>query len=98
MLLDARGIYTRLTARENIVYGALQGMERDARRARPGPERMLEMTVLLDRRTEGFTQGERVETAIARALVHEPRNVLLDEPTNGLDVMATRACVNACAR
>jgi sodium transport system ATP-binding protein len=51
----------------------------------------LEMRDIAGRRTEGFSQGQRVKTAIARALVHDPRNVLLDEPTNGLDVMATRA-------
>ncbi len=51
----------------------------------------LDMGDIADRRTEGFSQGQRVKTAIARALVHDPRNVILDEPTNGLDVMATRA-------
>jgi sodium transport system ATP-binding protein len=52
---------------------------------------MLEMQPLLERRTEGFSQGERMKTALARALVHDPQNIVLDEPTNGLDVMATRA-------
>ena len=52
---------------------------------------MLEMTPLLDRRTDGFSQGERMKTALARALVHDPPNIVLDEPTNGLDVLATRA-------
>jgi len=52
---------------------------------------LLDMTKLLDRRTDGFSQGERMKTALARALVHDPANIVLDEPTNGLDVVATRA-------
>jgi sodium transport system ATP-binding protein len=93
VLSDSRGLYPRLTARENIVYyGALQGMPRDAAAARAEHlARMLDMTALLDRRTEGFSQGERMKTALARALVHDPANIVLDEPTNGLDVVATRA-------
>ncbi len=93
VLSDSRGLYPRLTARENIVYyGALQGMEREAADARAQDlARMFDMTALLDRRTEGFSQGERMKTALVRALVHDPANIILDEPTNGLDVLATRA-------
>ena len=93
MLSDARGLYPRLTARENIAYyGALQGMVPDAADARAQDlARMFDMVPLLDRRTEGFSQGERMKTALARALVHDPANIVLDEPTNGLDVLATRA-------
>ena len=93
MLSDARGLYPRLTARENIVYyGALQGMEREVAEARAGElARMFDMVSLLDRRTDGFSQGERMKTALARALVHDPAHIVLDEPTNGLDVLATRA-------
>jgi len=97
VLSDARGLYPRLSARENIVYfGALHGMQRDAAHARAESlARMLEMRALLDRRTEGFSQGERMKTALARALVHDPPNIVLDEPTNGLDVIATRALRDA---
>ena len=93
VLSDARGLYPRLTARENIVYyGRLQGMTAEAAAARADElARLLEMVPLLERRTEGFSQGERMKTALARALVHDPANIVLDEPTNGLDVLATRA-------
>ena len=93
VLPDARGIYKRLTARENIAYfGRLHGMS-DADIARRTAElsKALDMDDVLDRQTEGFSQGQRTKTAIARALVHDPKNVILDEPTNGLDVMTTRA-------
>ena len=93
VLSDARGLYPRLTARENIVYyGRLQGLDAAAAAARAELlARMLEMAPLLDRRTEGFSQGERMKTALARALVHDPSHIILDEPTNGLDVLATRS-------
>ncbi len=93
VLSDARGLSPRLTARENIVYfGALQGMSAEAAHARAQTlAERFEMTALLDRRTDGFSQGERMKTALARALVHDPANIILDEPTNGLDVLATRA-------
>ncbi len=93
LLSDARGLYPRLTARENIVYyGRLHGLTPDAAHARSETlAHMLDMKTLLDRRTEGFSQGERMKTALARALVHNPSHIVLDEPTNGLDVLATRA-------
>jgi len=93
VLADARGLYPRLTARENIVYfGRLQGMATAAAQARAETlAERLDFLPLLDRRVEGFSQGERMKTALARALVHDPPNIILDEPTNGLDVQATRA-------
>ena len=93
VLPDARGVYKRLTARENIAYFArLHGLsaQRTAERIE-ALSAALDMGDILDRQTEGFSQGQRTKTAIARALVHDPRNVILDEPTNGLDVMTTRA-------
>jgi sodium transport system ATP-binding protein len=93
VLSDAQGLYPRLTTRENIRYfGQLHGLN-----GRELDERinqlltMLEMRSIADRRTEGFSTGERLKVAIARAVVHDPVNVLLDEPTNGLDVKSTRA-------
>ena len=93
VLSDARGLYPRLTARENIVYYAtLHGLRRDAAHARADAlADTLDMKGLLERRTEGFSQGERMKTALARALVHDPANIILDEPTNGLDVLSTRS-------
>jgi len=90
---DNRGLYSRLTARENIsYYGELHGMKKRqiAQRIDQLVE-TLDMADFIDRRTEGFSQGQRVKVAIARAMVHEPQTVLLDEPSNGLDVMSTRA-------
>lgn len=93
VLADARGLYARLTTRENIRYfGRLQGMNGEALEKQiDALIHMLDMQSIADRRTEGFSTGEKVKVAIARALVHNPRNVLLDEPTSGLDVMSTRA-------
>jgi len=100
VLSDARGLYPRLTARENIVYyGRLHGMTGAAASARADLlAEMLDMQPLLERRTEGFSQGERMKTALARAVVHDPPNLILDEPTNGLDVVATRALREALRR
>ena len=93
VLPDARGLYPRLTAREHARYaGRLHGIPAGKLEARIEElVQQLDLVSIADRRTEGFSNGERVKVALARALVHGPRNVLLDEPTNGLDVLATRA-------
>ena len=93
VLPDGFGLYPRLTAREHLDYfGALQGIdgERLARRTEELID-LLDMRAIADRRTGGFSHGERTKVGLARALVHDPQNVLLDEPTNGLDFMSTRA-------
>jgi sodium transport system ATP-binding protein len=92
VLPHGAGIYPRLTARENIAYfGELHGLGR-AERERRADELIerLDLSACAHRPAKGFSQGERLKTALARALIHRPRNVLLDEPTNGLDVMAVR--------
>ncbi|MEJ2792822.1 ATP-binding cassette domain-containing protein [Iodobacter sp. LRB] len=93
VLSDARGLYPRLSARENIAYyGVLHGMSHDEANERATAlADALDMRALMERRCEGFSQGEKMKTALARALVHDPQNIILDEPTNGLDVLATRA-------
>jgi sodium transport system ATP-binding protein len=93
VLGDAKGLYWRLSARENIVYFArLQGMSIAAANTRAEQLiRELGLTDLADRPTQGYSQGERMKVAIARALVHNPQTVMLDEPTNGLDIMSTRS-------
>jgi sodium transport system ATP-binding protein len=92
VLSDARGLYPRLTARENVrYYGALHGLS-----GTPLDDRIdalfatLGLAPIAERRTAGFSQGEKMKVAIARALVHDPDTILLDEPTNGLDIMSVR--------
>ncbi|MGH8180661.1 MAG: ATP-binding cassette domain-containing protein [Steroidobacteraceae bacterium] len=93
VLPHGAGLYPNLTARENVLYfGSLHGLARAERRERTAQLiRELEMEEFADRPARGFSQGQRIKTALARALVHRPRNILLDEPTNGLDVMAVRS-------
>jgi sodium transport system ATP-binding protein len=93
VLPDVSGLYPRLTPREHIAYyGQLHGLSGELLQRRTDHLiRMLDMTAIADRRTQGFSHGERTKVALARAVVHDPKNILLDEPTNGLDVMSTRA-------
>jgi sodium transport system ATP-binding protein len=93
LLPDSRGLYPRLTPREHIRYfGELHGLTASEIAERSGSLlKRLGLESIADRRVAGFSQGERTKVALARALVHGPRNVILDEPTNGLDVMSTRA-------
>lgn len=87
------GLYPRLTARENIrYYGELNGVSGAALDRRIAELiALLEIGEFADRPAKGFSQGQKIKVALARAMVHGPRNLVLDEPTNGLDVMATRA-------
>ncbi|MGA3043371.1 MAG: ATP-binding cassette domain-containing protein [Bryobacteraceae bacterium] len=92
-LLDHIGIYPRLTVRENLAYfGMLRGMPPALLAARVSQVlATLGLDDIADRRTAGFSQGERMKTALGRAILHAPKNLLLDEPTNGLDVPTVRS-------
>lgn len=98
-LTDQFGLYERLSTREYLSYfGELNGMAGSALRKRIDEvSQMLSMDDILERRSKGFSQGQRIKVALARALLHRPRHLLLDEPTRGLDVMSTRAVRHALA-
>ena len=89
---DAMGLYPRLTSREHMRYfGELHGMEgKPLEQAIDRTIAELQMDEIADRRTEGFSTGQRMKVALARALVHSPPNIVLDEPTRGLDVISVR--------
>ncbi len=93
VLPHAQGLYPRLTARENVRYsGRLHGLDRGVLERRlEDLVALLDMGGFADRRAEELSQGQKVRVALARALVHDPANVVLDEPTTGLDVAGTRA-------
>ena len=97
ILTDQFGLYERLTARENLAYfGQLHRMSKvQIQQNTAELESLLGMQEIMERRTSGFYQGQRIKVALARAMVHKPQNILLDEPTRGLDVMSTRAMRNA---
>lgn len=93
VLPDNRGLYPRLTAREHVRYfGRLHGLGGDELEGRI--DRLmarLDMADFADHRSKGYSKGQTLKVALARALVHEPANVMLDEPTNGLDIASSRA-------
>jgi sodium transport system ATP-binding protein len=93
VLSHSSGLYPHLTCRENIAYfGELHGLaRREALRRADELVEMLDLADCAQRKAKGFSQGQRLKTALARALVHAPRNLVLDEPTNGLDVMSVRS-------
>ena len=93
VMTDAHGLNPRLTAREHIEYFArLRGMQRHQMTKRIDElVALLDMSDIADRRAEGFSQGEKMKVCLCRSLVHDPQNLIMDEPTNGLDVMTTRS-------
>lgn len=100
VLAHGAGIYERLSARENVRYfGNLHGLSgKELERRIDELAELLEMQDFIERRTKGFSQGQKTKVALARALVHSPKNVLLDEPSNGLDIMATRGLRTVISR
>jgi|SRR5450830_456600 len=98
-LTDQFGLYEKLTTREYLHYfGELNGMDRPTLARRVDEvTALLALEDILERRSKGFSQGQRIKVALARTLLHRPRNLLLDEPSRGLDVMSTRALRQALA-
>lgn len=89
---DREGLYERLTVVEYLtLFARMQGLQGDAlEESLQSVREVLELDDLWERRTRGFSQGERMKVSLARALVHRPPHLILDEPTRGLDVLAAR--------
>ena len=100
VLTHSAGIYERLSGRENVrYYGQLHGLDGKVLDKKISElAELLDMEDFIERRTKGFSQGQKTKVALARALIHSPKNVLLDEPTNGLDIMATRGLREVISR
>lgn len=95
-LSSSTGLYGRLTARENIAYfGRLHGMSEKALQARIEEIfTLLSMHEFANRRADNMSSGMKQKTAIARAVVHSPQVVVLDEPTTGLDIMTVQTVLD----
>ena len=92
VLTDARGLYEKLTSRENIaLYGQLYGLGGKELESRLEEViKLLDIGDIADRKTLGFSTGQKMKVALARVLINKPKNLILDEPTSGLDVLSTR--------
>lgn len=90
------GLYDRLTARENIRYFAmLNGISKEeADKNISELCKLLDMDEYIDRRVGKFSRGMKQKVAIARSIIHNPKVMLFDEPTMGLDVTASRIVQN----
>lgn len=94
-LSGSTGLYGRLTAKENIEYfGKLHGMNKKVLKIRAEElYEMLDMNSFVHKRAEHLSTGMKQKTNIARAVIHSPEVVVLDEPTTGLDIMATQTVI-----
>jgi len=89
---DSIGLYDRLTTHEHLeFYGEMHGLAGEAlETAIKRTQKYFDIEELLQRKCKGFSHGQQMKVALSRALIHEPKNLILDEPTNGLDVMSIR--------
>ncbi|MFC1687667.1 ATP-binding cassette domain-containing protein [Patescibacteria group bacterium] len=89
------GLYDRFTARENLRYfGRLYGIQGQKLEDRIEELfNVLDMRSFADRRAGKFSTGMKQKVAIARSIIHDPKVIIFDEPTAGLDVLASRTII-----